>query len=112
MTPVNPAARPGASQQAAIDAALLLVERMGLFPADLQAVPQARPQLPTFAECLDARAAYDGAGVRWRLPEPGLGRGLFHSAAPTAGLAARPPGLAGPRVCSTSPQPDDPLTDS
>ena len=57
MTTVNPAAQPGTSQQAAVEAALLVLERMGLSPADLQAVPQARPQLPTFAEYIPVVSA-------------------------------------------------------
>jgi site-specific recombinase XerD len=61
---VNPAARPGASQQAAIEAALLLLERMGLSPADLQAVPQTRPQLPTFAEYVPVVSAAVSDGCR------------------------------------------------
>ena len=38
MTVVNPEA----SRQAVVEAALVLLERMGLTPADLAAVPQAR----------------------------------------------------------------------
>jgi hypothetical protein len=37
VTPVTLAAQPGTSQQAAVEAALLVLERMGLSPADLQA---------------------------------------------------------------------------
>ena len=40
---MNPAAQPCASQQAAVEAALVLLERMGLSLADLTAVPQDRP---------------------------------------------------------------------
>ena len=50
MTTVNPAAQPGTSQQAVVEAALVLLERMGLSPADLATVPQDRPMVPTFAE--------------------------------------------------------------
>jgi len=46
MTPVNP----DATRQAVIEAALVLLERMGLSPADLSAVPQPRKSVPTFAE--------------------------------------------------------------
>ena len=46
MSAVNPAA----SQQAVVDAALVLLERMGLSPADLADVPHARRPVPTFAE--------------------------------------------------------------
>jgi hypothetical protein len=44
-----PATTP-ASQQAVIDAALVLLERMGLSLADLAAAPQDRPPVPTFAD--------------------------------------------------------------
>ena len=45
-TPTSPAA----SQQAAVDAALLILERMGLSPDDLAAAPRQRPTVPTFAD--------------------------------------------------------------
>ena len=38
------------SRQTAVDAALVLLERMGLSPADLAGVPHARRPVPTFAE--------------------------------------------------------------
>jgi hypothetical protein len=44
MSAVNPAA----SQQAVVEAALVLLEPMGLSPTDLTAVPQARKPVPTF----------------------------------------------------------------
>jgi integrase/recombinase XerC len=44
------AVSPDASQQAVVEAALVLLEGMGLTPADLTAVPHARKQVPTFAE--------------------------------------------------------------
>ena len=40
------AVSPEASRQAVVEAALVLLERMGLTPADLAAAPQARPQVP------------------------------------------------------------------
>jgi hypothetical protein len=43
------AANPG-SQQAVVEAALVLLERVGLSPADLTAIPQPRKPVPTFAE--------------------------------------------------------------
>ena len=52
MTAAGPAPAAGASQQAAVDAALLLLDRMGLSPADLLAAPGAQPTMPTFAEYL------------------------------------------------------------
>jgi integrase/recombinase XerC len=65
VTAVHPAAQPGTSRQAAVDAALVLLERMGLSPADLQAVPQKRPQLPTFAEYVPVVSAAVSDGTRW-----------------------------------------------
>jgi len=64
MTAVHPAAHPGASQQAVVEAALLLLERMGLSPADLAAVPQNRPAVPTFAEYVPVVSAAVTAGTR------------------------------------------------
>jgi hypothetical protein len=46
VTAVNSAA----SQQAVVEAALVLLERMGLSPADLTAVPQVRKPVPTFTD--------------------------------------------------------------
>src|ERR1039458_8534416 len=74
MSAVTPAAQPGASQQAVVEAALVLLERMGLSPADLAAVPQARPAVPTFAEYVPVVSAAVTAGARTggsrRLDEP------------------------------------------
>ena len=64
MSAVTPAAQPGASQQAVVEAALVLLERMGLSPADLAAVPQARPAVPTFAEYVPVVSAAVTAGTR------------------------------------------------
>jgi hypothetical protein len=50
MTALVPAADSAASQQAVVDAALLLLGQMGLSPEDLLLVPRERPVLPTFAE--------------------------------------------------------------
>ena len=44
--------------------ALVLLERMGLTPADLAAVPQDRPQVPTFAEYVPVVSAAVSAGTR------------------------------------------------
>jgi site-specific recombinase XerD len=43
---------------------MVLLERMGLTPADLAAVPQARPVLPTFAEYVPVVSASVSAGTR------------------------------------------------
>ena len=64
MTATNPAAQPGASRQAVVEAALVLLERMGLTPADLTAVPQHRPEVPTFAEYVPVVSAAVSAGTR------------------------------------------------
>jgi hypothetical protein len=64
MTAVSPAAAPGTSQQAVVEAALLLLERMGLSPADLAAVPQNQPPVPTFAEYVPVVAGAVTAGTR------------------------------------------------
>jgi integrase/recombinase XerC len=53
-----------ASQQAVVEAALVLLERMGLSPADLTAVPQARKPVPTFAEYVPVVSAAVSAGTR------------------------------------------------
>jgi integrase/recombinase XerC len=53
-----------ASHQAVVEAALVLLERMGLSPADLAAVPQARPEVPTFAEYVPVVSAAVSAGTR------------------------------------------------
>jgi len=55
---------PEASRQAVVEAALVLLERMGLTPADLAAVPQARTPVPTFAEYVPVVSAAVSAGTR------------------------------------------------
>ncbi len=64
MTTVNPAAHPGTSERAVVEAALVLLERMGLSPADLTAVPQNRPAVPTFAEYVPVVSATVTPGTR------------------------------------------------
>jgi integrase/recombinase XerC len=64
MMAVNPAAQPGTSQQAVIEAALLLLERMGLSPADLTAAPRNRTVVPTFAEYIPVVSAAVTSGTR------------------------------------------------
>jgi integrase/recombinase XerC len=58
------AVSPGASRQAVVEAALVLLERMGLSPADLAAVPQPRRPVPTFAEYVPVVSAAVSAGTR------------------------------------------------
>jgi hypothetical protein len=60
MTAVNP----DASRRAVVEAALVVLERMGLSPADLTAVPQRRPQVPTFAEYVPVVSASVSDGTR------------------------------------------------
>jgi len=60
MTAVNP----DSSQQAVVEAALVLLERMGLSPADLTAVPQPRRPVPTFAEYVPVVSAAVTVGTR------------------------------------------------
>ena len=55
---------PGASQQAVVEAALVLLERMGLTPADLTAVPPSGKPVPTFAEYVPVVSAAVSAGTR------------------------------------------------
>src|SRR5437588_1469603 len=62
MNAVSPAG-PAASQQAAVEAALVLLERMGLSPADLVAAPRDRV-VPTFAEYVPVVSAAVSAGTR------------------------------------------------
>jgi len=57
-------AGPAASQQAAIEAALVLLERMGLSPADLVTAPRDRAVVPTFAEYVPVVSAAVSAGTR------------------------------------------------
>jgi hypothetical protein len=58
------ATSPEASRQAVVEAALVLLERMGLTPADLAAVPQARKSVPTFAEYVPVVSTAVSAGTR------------------------------------------------
>jgi integrase/recombinase XerC len=55
---------PEASRQAVVEAALVLLERMGLTPADLTAVPQPRTRVPTFAEYVPVVSTAASAGTR------------------------------------------------
>ena len=64
MTITGPDARTGAPGQAVVDAAMLVLERMGLTPADLLAAPAARPAAPTFAEYIPVVSALVSDGCR------------------------------------------------
>ena len=50
MSDVTSTAQLDTPQQAAVAAALVVLERMVLSPADLVAAPTSRPTVPTFAE--------------------------------------------------------------
>src|SRR5438132_8002706 len=64
MTITGPDARSAAPGQAVVDAALLLLERMGLTPADLLATPKTRPLAPAFAEYIPVVSALVSDGCR------------------------------------------------
>ena len=64
MTITGPDARSAAPGQAVVDAAMLVLERMGLTPADLLTAPQVRPTAPTFAEYIPVVSAAVSAGTR------------------------------------------------
>ena len=64
MTITGPDARSAAPGQAVVDAAMLLLGRMGLTPADLLAAPKARPAAPTFAEYIPVVSALVSDGCR------------------------------------------------
>jgi integrase/recombinase XerC len=61
---VRAAAEPGVSRQAAVEAALILLERMGLSVASLTSVPQHRAKVPTFAQHVPVVSAAVTAGTR------------------------------------------------
>src|SRR5437764_3763914 len=64
MTITGPDARSAAPGQAVADAAMLVLERMGLTPADLLAAPAARPAAPTFAGYIPVVSALVSDGCR------------------------------------------------
>src|SRR5271169_3298631 len=64
MTITGPDARSAAPGQAVVDAAMLVLERMGLTPADLLSAPAARPAAPTFAEYIPVVSALVSDGCR------------------------------------------------
>ena len=64
MTITGPDARSAAPGQAVLDAAVLVLERMGLTPADLLTAPAARSAPPTFAEYIPVVSALVTDGCR------------------------------------------------
>lgn len=55
---------PASSQQAAVDAALLVLKSMGLSLEDLTAAPRQRPSVPTFADYVPVVSATVTSGTR------------------------------------------------
>ena len=55
---------PAASQQAAVDAALQILERMGMSPDDLTVTPRQRTAVPTFADYVPVVSAGVSHGTR------------------------------------------------
>jgi hypothetical protein len=64
VTITGPDGRAGAPGQAVVDAAMLVLDRMGLTPADLLSAPAARPAAPTFAEYVPVVSALVSDGCR------------------------------------------------
>src|SRR5260370_10100916 len=60
----GPDAGSAAPGQAVVDAAMLVLERRGLTPADLLAAPAARPAAPTFAGYIPVVSALVSDGCR------------------------------------------------
>ena len=98
---------PDASQQAVVEAVL---ERMGLSPADLTAVPQPRKQVPTFAEYVPVVSAAVSDGTRraygsyWNRIVEHWGSRRLDEPAPSeicCGCTPRPPAAAAaPSPCA------------
>ena len=64
MTITGPDPRRISPRQAEVDAALLLLERLGLSPSDLTGAPGARPAVPTFAAYIPVVSALVSDGCR------------------------------------------------
>ena len=64
MTITGPDAPSAAPGQGVVDAAMLVLDRMGLTPADLLSAPAARPAAPTFAEYVPVVSALVTDGCR------------------------------------------------
>ena len=93
MTITGPDARSAAPGQAVVDAAMLVLERMGLTPADLLSAPAARPTAPTFAEYIPVVSALVSDGCRRAYGRPARAcRGTARaSGRAAAALPHRPP---------------------
>ena len=64
MTTPHLTEHPAASQQAIVDAALLMLRQMGLSPGDLVTAPRDRPLVPTFAGYVPVVSAAVTGGTR------------------------------------------------
>ena len=58
MTTPHLAGHPAASQQAIVDAALLMLRQMGLSPGDLVTAPRDRPPVPTLPSIASAHSTW------------------------------------------------------
>jgi hypothetical protein len=82
---------PAASQQAIVDAALLMLRQLGLSPDDLVTVPEGRPPVPTFAEYVPVVFAAVTDGTRQTAcsgtasPASGASGGWMRSPRPRSG---------------------------
>src|SRR2546429_9204578 len=105
MTITGSDASSGASGQAVVDAALLVLERMGLTPADLLAAPAATSAAPAFAEYIPVVSALVSDGCR-KAYGPDWNRGVGQGGSPPTAEPPPPenrrpvhplPATAGPR---------------
>jgi hypothetical protein len=71
---------------------LMLLERMGLTPADLAAVPQHRPEVPTFAEYVPVVSVAVSAGTR-------RAYGSYWHRVVWSSPVGSPSGILGPEHC-------------
>ncbi len=103
MTITGPDARPGAPDQAVTAAAMLVLERMGLTPADLLATPAARPPAPTFAEYIPVCRPWSATAAAGRTARTGTGWSTSGAAAastsPPRRRSASSSSTSGPPSC-------------
>ena len=83
---------PAPYQRSCLDAARLLLSRLGVSPADLLAAPQDRDPVPTFAEYIPivSEAVTDGPSTRRAVPDARLAE-INHVAATTGNDPALDP---------------------
>jgi hypothetical protein len=88
------------SQQAVVEAALLMLRQMGLSPDDLVTAPRDRPPVPTFAEYIPVVSAAVTAGTRraygsyWNRVLEHWGERRTEAGPPTSSTGTRPSGSA------------------